>query len=349
MEDRQSIWWSPKEIPARVIFHNRWWYKNYGIDFDEKYYFNPEYRMQVNRKMEKLLYERFGDLGLGNPNPPLVPFVSGVDCVTVLAILGCKIIFRRGESVGFLSRNANDEEIRNLKVPDVRHAYPMFQIIEQANYLKEKYGEVKGSINWEGVQNVAFGIRGNQLFMDYLEKPSIAQKVLQVSTQTIIQVVKCADNLFGKPNVYVTSNCTVQMVSPQIYEEYLLTYDNILSHELTDPKHGFGIHYCGKNMEKILPSLKKIKNLKFLEVGWGSDVGKVRTVFPNVVISARISPVRLLRNSKREVEKDVRKLMEDGASYVCCAGVDPETPDENIRTLYRVAREYSDLCRERVV
>lgn len=338
--DDLDIWATPNG-PADIFFHSDWWYKNYGIDFGKKYYFDPEYRMRVNKKKERILYERFGDLGLGSPNPSLVPWVSGIDCVTLPAIFGCEIEFRKGEQVWFSRLDINDEEAKHLETPTVEDSYPMSQIIEQGNYLKRKYGEVKGMINWQGVQNLAYDIRGNQLFMDYYEKPNIAQKILQVSAEAIIRVVKCADKLFGKPKVYTTSNCTVQMISPQIYEDYLLTYDNILSDELTDSEHGFGIHYCGKNMEKILSSLKKVKNLKFLEVGWGSDVGKVRRAFPNLTISARISPVRLRMNSKKDIEKDVRKLMEDGASFVRCAGVDSQTPDENIRTMFRTAQDYT--------
>ena len=55
-----------KHIPLGVGFYPDWWFANYGISFGREYYYSPEYRVDAQAKMQKALYERFGDVGLGN-------------------------------------------------------------------------------------------------------------------------------------------------------------------------------------------------------------------------------------------------------------------------------------------
>ena len=35
-----------RPIPAEVIFNPHWWYRNYGISFDESFYFDRALRIQ---------------------------------------------------------------------------------------------------------------------------------------------------------------------------------------------------------------------------------------------------------------------------------------------------------------
>ena len=66
-----------EHIPLGVGFYPDWFHKHYGISFDEKYYFDPETRVEARMEIEKRLHERFGDVGLGNatpePKPPTTP------------------------------------------------------------------------------------------------------------------------------------------------------------------------------------------------------------------------------------------------------------------------------------
>ena len=55
-------------MPAEVIFNPNWWFKEYGIRFDESFYFDRDNRIQNDVKMRSVLYERFG-MGPANPAP----------------------------------------------------------------------------------------------------------------------------------------------------------------------------------------------------------------------------------------------------------------------------------------
>src|SRR5674476_1534932 len=55
----------PVSLPVEVVFHPSWWHKHGRIDFDEDFFWDPRRRVEDERRMERVLYERFGDLGLG--------------------------------------------------------------------------------------------------------------------------------------------------------------------------------------------------------------------------------------------------------------------------------------------
>ena len=53
-------------LPVDVIFHPDWWHSHYGLDFREPFHFDPAVRVESERLMRQALFERFGDLGLGD-------------------------------------------------------------------------------------------------------------------------------------------------------------------------------------------------------------------------------------------------------------------------------------------
>ncbi|MBI4242552.1 MAG: hypothetical protein HY606_00540 [Planctomycetes bacterium] len=332
---------SKRPIPVGISFHASWWHENYGIKFDQVHYTNPEYRIENDIKMRKILYERFGDIGLGESNPEPILVVSGYGIATIPALLGCKMVFLENDEPYALTSDLNDKEIEELKIPEnISEFYPLNEIIKNAEKIREKYGKVEVCINWQGVQNIALKIRGEQLFVDYYTNPELAHKVLSIVTEMIIKVVRFFEKRFGtskEPNrLYTTSNCTVDLVSNEIYEEFLLRYDSILGEEFKN----LGIHHCGI-VDKSMPGYQRVKNLKFLEAGWGSDIRKAREGLPNLQMNCRYGPVRIQGVSAKQVEDDIRKLIESGAPSISVVGVDTKTPDENIRVMFNTVAKHN--------
>ena len=82
-----------KHIPLGVGFYPDWWHKNYGISFGREYYFDADYRVDCQAMMQKKLYERFGDVGLGNKDPEPKPMIT-FGMVMLPSIFGCEAIFK---------------------------------------------------------------------------------------------------------------------------------------------------------------------------------------------------------------------------------------------------------------
>lgn len=353
---------SSRHIPVGVFFHPNWWHKNYGIDFGEKYYLDPEYRIQINVEMEKLLYERFGELGLGRKDPIPTPSIDfGV--VAIPALFGCQVEFFANNSPWAQPLNLGDREVEKLEIPDIIHTWPMSEIVRQMDYLNKMYGSSLGlentplsgmatdfgcgprNIDYQGLLNISYKIRGDQIFYDFYDNPQLVDRLLQVTCETMILVESYIRNRNKEKGLFVTSNCMDTMISDLIYQNFILKYENSLAR--TFPV--FGIHNCG-DATHILEAYSKVTNLRFLELGWGTDLPKARTYFPHIHINARLSPVRILNCSPAEVKRDVWKLLEGGGPQhllsISCRGIEYGTPDDNIVAIFEAIEGFEYRIQE---
>ena len=222
----------------------------------------------------------------------------------------------------------------------------MWQKAEQnINELLKKFGYVESYINLQGIQNIALDVRGSALFMDYYLNPRLARHLLGVCTQLSIDIGKRLKKVSKRisggvtaivdrtcPDVYLTSNCSVEMVTNDIYEQFLLEYDNMLADEFKP----FGIHHCGATMEHVVQGYSKARHLKFLEVGAGSDIEAIRKAFPDIHLNLRYSPVKLADIAPKELKKEIDAMVKQGGNNeltsISCVGIDDSVGDTQIRT-----------------
>ena len=342
-------------IPLGVGFYPDWFNKHYDISFGREYYFDPEVRIKTRMEIEKRLYERFGDVGLGNPDPQPKPMIT-FGMVMLPAVFGCEIIFKDAALPWAMPLNLSEDEIMKLEVPDIFNSYPMKEMIQQIEYLKDKYGEVVGDINTTGVQNLALKIRGDQLYFDFYENPELCRHLLKICTQSIIELFEFNHKTTGTgamdvtpmcdPKLYVFPNCTAEQISLETYESNILEYDN----QVADACHPVGVHHCG-SVDEVLDGYKKIHHLEFIEIGFGSDVKRTRDVCgPDVAVNARISPVLMKNGTPEEIAAEVRQLIDQGAPLenfsIDTVGLTHGTPDENVRTALKTAAEYGKYDRD---
>jgi uroporphyrinogen-III decarboxylase len=341
-----------EHIRLQAGFYPDWWYKHYGISFDQKYYFDAETRIEARMEMEKRLDERFGDVGLGDPNPGPKPFITA-GMITLPAIFGCEIVYEKEALPWATPLYLSEEKVVRLKVPDLFSSWPMIEWVKQMDYLKEKYGKVTGDINTTGVQNLALKIRGEQLYIDYFENPGLCHHLLRICTESIIELFRFVHKVTGTgamdvtpmadPRMFCIPNCTIEQISLKTYEEFLLPYDN----QIADACHPLAIHHCG-SVNQVLDGYAKVRHLEFVEIGFGSDVRRARQVFgPHVALNARISPVLMKNGTPEEVAAEVQNLIDQGAPLhnfsIDTVGLTYGTPDENVKAARRTAAEYGRI------
>jgi uroporphyrinogen-III decarboxylase len=341
-------------IRLQTGFYPDWFHKQYGISFDRRYYFDPETRIEARMAMEKALHERFGDVGLGNPNPEPIPLVTA-GMITLPAVFGCEIVYKDDALPWAMPLNLSEEGVMKLQVPDLLSAWPMKEWVGQIEALKEKYGRVVGDINTTGVQNLALKIRGDELYIDYFENPDLCHHLFGICTECIKQLFEFNYRMTGTGSVDVTPmadpklamlpNCTLEQISNNTFEEFLLPYDNRIADAFQDV--GVGIHHCG-SVNEVLPGYAKVRHLKFLEIGFGSDVRRCREVMgPKVAVNARISPVLMKNGTAEEVAAEVRRLIDQGAPLdnfsIDAVGLTYGTPDANVKIARRTAAEYGRI------
>ena len=343
-----------KHIPLGVGFYPDWFYKHYGISFGREYYYDPEKRVKTRMEIARRLHERFGDVGLGDPDPKPVPLIT-FGMVMLPAIFGCEIIYKDEALPWAMPLNLSEKEIMALKVPDIFHSPPMTNMIEQIEYLKDQYGHVVGDINTTGVQNLALKIRGDQLYVDFFQNPPLCHHLLQICTECVIQLFQFNHKTTGTaavdvtpmcdPKLYVIPNCTAEQISLKTYEDFILPYDN----QVADACHPLGIHHCG-SVNEVLEGYAKVHHLAFVEIGFGSDVKKARQVFgPQVAINARINPVLMKNGTPNDVAAEVRNLIRQGDPLenfsIDTVGLTYGTPDANVKAALNTAKKYGIILK----
>ena len=328
-----------------VVFTPDWWHQHYGIAFDRAFYFDGHARIECDRIMRRALYERFG---LGEPDPQPRPIIGSRHVAggfVIPALFGVEIRFSVDAAPWPVPADLSREQVLALEAPDLDSTWPMQELLADMEILEADWGYALGDVDTDGVLNTALHLRGEQLFADFYKDPDVARHLLAVVAETTALVAGCfrartgtcavATNrsiLHVDPAVYLHSNCSVQMVSPTLFEEFLLPHELYLAERLQP----YGVHHCGDNLHRFAGAYSRVP-LSFLDVGWGSDVAQVRAAFPGAFLNLRLSPGRMLQASTEEIREDTQYLLRSagngGPVGVCCINMDAATPDQNVRAM----------------
>ncbi len=339
-------------IPAEIIFNPTWWCRNYGIRFEQPFYFDAAQRIENDVAMRRALWERFR---MGEPDPKPRPVIGSMYVAggfVIPALFGVEVRFAADQAPWPVAKCMSREEAMALTVPDFENTWPMKPLIADMDALEKEYGYLVGDLDLDGVLNTALQLRGEQFFVDLAEDPELVEHVCGIVAEAQALVGAYVRGRAGSnsisvnrsivnvdPRIYVHGNCTVQMISPATYRRSLLQWEQYLAEKLAP----YGIHHCGNNLQRFAQDYAST-NLAFVDVGWGSDVAAVSAALPDVFLNLRLSPVRMLQCSAREVREDAEKLLAASGRQqkvgLCCINMDHGTPDENVLTMLDVAHRY---------
>ncbi len=338
-----------------IVFHPSWWHKRLGIDFSRAFWDDPATRIQADSAMRRFLFERFGAYGLGEENPAPRPLLGSdhLACGFLFSeLLGCDVVYKADDAPQVICSNLDDDACFALTAPDLPSNEVWQRVERQIESLMRGYGRVESYINLMGVQNIALDLRGSDLFIDYHDEDSPAQHLLSVACDTILaagaRLSQLSPALSGGvtnivksvlPDVFLASNCSVELVSQQTYEEFLLPHDV----RLAEAFPVFGIHHCGQTMEHVIGGYAKVPNLRFVEVGAFSDLAKVTGALPgDVLINARYSPVRLATvdiGEMREELREMARIVPGQRLSISCVGIDGAMPDARVEAFLEACGE----------
>jgi hypothetical protein len=342
-------------LPVELVFNPNWWYHTAGISFDKSFYFDAETRIQNDITMRRVLYERYGNLGLGEPDPQPRPIIGSLHVAggfVIPALLGAEIIFAPNEAPWPKPLDLSTEQVETLEKPDFRETWPMNELIADMDELEAKHGYLVGDLNTDGVLNAAYHLHGQQLFLDFYQAPERARRLLDIIGELIVDVALYVRQRTGScsisvnrmvehvdPGLFLHANCSVQMISPSSYREMHLPVELRMAERI----HPFGVHHCGDNLHRIAPVYAELPAI-FFGVGWGSDVASCRESLPDAFFNLRLSPVRMLQCTPPEIAEDTEKLLLAAGPLeqagVCCINMDYGTPDDNIFAMFEVVQRY---------
>jgi hypothetical protein len=350
-------------LPVDIVLHPSWWRHHEGITFDEDFFFHPARRVEVERQMERALYERWGRYGLGGYHDRDLPQIGPVHLAAgyiIPAMLGCRIEFFEDASPQVSPANLDRLEI-SREAPFASDAFRRCEALVEA--LKTRFGYVTGDVGWGGILNTALDLRGQQFLMDLVDVPDevarfvadlaavierFVRHVAQTTGTTSISVNRTVRHI--RQAVYLHSECSNVMISTQLYERFFLPCDVAWSRRLRP----YGIHHCGADPHRFAESYAKVPNLDFLDVGWGGDVAALRRRLPRTFFNLRLSPVDIVAQTPEQIRQTVRTLVRQSdnpwLTGVCCINMDRQVGDEQVAAIFDevdcLRREYAsaDEC-----
>jgi hypothetical protein len=328
------------------------------MSFDEDFFFNASRRVDDEQKMEKVLYDRWGNYGLGADKDKKLPQIGAVHLAAgyiISEMLGCKVDYKQGHPP--VVHPANIETL-NIDPQKAFQSPAYKKFVSTAEKLKQKHGNIIGDINWGGVLNVALDLRGERLFMDMFDKPDKVKKFFNDISAVIERFVSSLEKETGsssisvnrnvrhiKNPVFLHSECSHTMISENDYEKFLLDIDAAWA-----KKHRpYGIHYCGPDPHRYCQQFAAIENLDFLDVGWGGDLKKLRQHLPQTFLNIRLNPVDLADRTENEISTTITQLVEDSdnpwLTGICCINMDQNVSDEKIKCIFETVDKLRDKYR----
>lgn len=342
-------------IPVELVFNPNWWYQTAGICFDQDFYLETRQRIDNDVLMRRVLFQRYGTLGLGEADPQPRPvigsqFVAGG--FVIPAILGAEILFSKDAAPQPKPLQLTADQIDRFQKPDFRQTWPMNELITQMDALESEWGYLVGDVNTDGLLNAAYHLCGVDLFTDFYTAPQRIERLLNLIAELIGDVSEYVRQRTGtcsvsvnrmvervQPDLFLHANCSVPMISPKSYRSLQLPIEQRMAARLQP----FGIHHCGDNLQRYADAYAELP-LRFVDVGWGSDIAACQQALPDAFLNLRLSPVRMLNCSAAEIAADTESLLQAVGSLdqvgVCCINMDYGTPDENIMAMVEVVERY---------
>ena len=323
-------------------FSYEWWNSGYGFNFNKSYFQNPDVKAKTNAAMHEKLCERFPWFKAYRP----APFGISVEPYGhrfIPAMFGCEIKFGDATAPWAENNILTREEIEATPMMTLEE-YKQIDIVRetesQIKYARAKYGGCSGQQNKGGVMNTAIYLRGMDLFSDFYESPATVHKLFNLISNRMFLSYEHGKELDGRATDTGVGNCTVCMVSPDVYDEFVYPQDLAFMELAKSNGVRFSVHH-DSDATKYVESYKRLEYLHHIDVGFDTDVALFRKNFPHVVLNIYLYTSFLLERTAGEIAADVKKLaaLAGGPknTWFTCADVDDNIPDEKVTALYEAA------------
>ena len=320
-----------------------WFHQRCGIDFFERWHKNPFYRYETLVKMKKELCRRFPSVSYWNERyKDDLATISGCYGVYVIPLaFGFPVIYQKDRWPGLDPKKAklSDQEIIQLNIDKILNSPFVEELFQQMDIIEREWGKIHGYLNWQGVLNNAFHLRGENIFTDFYDQPDLVHYFFSIICDVMIRLAQKVQNRQRESGFYINhfcvSNCTLNMVSPQIYREFIFPYDK----KIAESFERFGVHTCNWNVTPYLEEIKKLPKVGYLDMGMMSDLKKVKKMFPETRRVVGYSPVRLQEANLDEIREDMKKIYNElSPCDVEMADIEATTSDKRVNELLQICK-----------
>ena len=335
-------------LRPEIGFTPKWYHDSIGVDFDKRWHNDPAYRRKTIIAMREELRRRFPATGIGGidrPDRPLDVLTGAYGTCAIAAIYGVPILYAPDKwpvcEKGYIST----DRIDRLEPPNL-DVNPFFQnLLSQVDWIAKQEGLIEGYINWQGVLNNAWRLRGEAIFYDLFDAPDRCRRLFDCVCTTMIDAARRLHERQQKSGVEIdfatVSNCLVNMVSPEQYREFLLPLDQ----QIAQAFNCIGIHNCAWNADPYMDDYASVRHLGYIDMGIDSDLARAKTIFPDTRRAIMYKPTDLARKTLKTIREDIERIVRDYAPCdIVAADIEAGTPDERVLDFLEI---YNEINRKR--
>jgi hypothetical protein len=338
-------------LRPEIGFTPNWFRTATGIDFGAKWHNEPEYRRQMLPVMHSEVKRRLPGTTIGsidNHGKPLDLLTGTYGCVSVAAIYGIPILYAEDKWPKSERSYLSDNEIDNLEPPDFERNRFFQELMTQVSWIASNEGRIEGFINFQGILNNAYRLRGGKIFYDIIDSPQRCCHLFECICTTMIDAAKLLykQQLQSGVNIdfFTVSNCMVNMVSPEQYRDMLLPFDQ----KIAETFGCIGIHNCSWNADAYIDDYASIPNVGYIDMGIESNLVRAREVFPHARRALMYRPTDLANKSPDTIEADLEKIAHLYAPCdVIVADIEINTPDERIMAFLKLCDRINNRMENR--
>ncbi|MDL2221160.1 uroporphyrinogen decarboxylase family protein [Parabacteroides sp. OttesenSCG-928-N08] len=277
--------------------------------------------------------------------------VIDFDDATIAEAIGAKVIFRDDEPATVDEAEPVLKDLRDiydLELPDPVNSGRLGEWLEATRCLVDEIGDhvfVMGRAD-QGPFSIACLLRGTtQFMMDLLtEDKQVIHDVLDYCRKVSASFAKAQKDAGAHATSIGDALAGPNLISPDMYREFALEPEKLLTQEVQDYGIPFSLHICG-NTNRIIADMAST-HAKIIEIDWQLDMQKAREIVPlSTVLMGNIDPsFPLVLGSTDEVDAAVENLIRvtKGRSLFVSSGcaMGRNTPVDNFKAFIAAARKY---------
>jgi len=320
-----------------------WFHQRCGIDFSAQWHKDPLYRYKTLIKMKKELCKSFPSVSYWNEEyKDDLATISGCYGIFVIPLaFGFPVIYQedRWPVLDPKTPKLSDKEIEQLNIDKILYSPFVEELFQQMDFIQKEWGKIHGYLNWQGVLNNAYYLRGENIFTDFYDKPALVKHFFSIICEVMIKLAQKVQKRQRESGFYINhfsvSNCTLNMISPRIYREFLFSYDK----KIAESFERFGVHTCNWDVTPYLEELKRLPKVGYLDMGITSDLKKVKKLFPEARRAVGYSPVRLQEANLDGIKKDMKRIYDElSPCDIELADIEATISDERIKEVLKICK-----------
>jgi hypothetical protein len=333
-------------LRPEIGFTPNWYHKALNIDFGKKWHTDPVSRKQSVLAMRHEIDKRFpgNKIGRISENPDDLDLLTGVHgACTIAAIYGIPVRYEKDKWPVCEHVLKPDMEMKEIQRPDLKNNRFFDSVLDQIDWIAQNEGRVNGFINWQGVLNNAQRLRGQDIFTEILTHPDKTKKLLASICEKMIEAAKIVQHKQRVSGInytfFTVSNCLVNMLSSELYEEFILPFDQ----KIAETFETIGIHNCAWNADPYLEAYSGVTRVGYIDMGIESDLSRAKELFPDTRRALMYTPMDLANKPFYEIRNDLELIAEKyGPCDIVAADIEHGTTDHKVSDFIQLCEDISN-------